>query len=88
MSEYNMQDWLDSHGPVKCCCGADAAKLGTYGHATWCDVYIAPVPLSDNCGCGIGGWHSPRCKHRVWPEEPVDELVVLQNKLKKIAEEL
>lgn len=91
MSGYNMQDWLNSMGydsTAKCECGCEAAKLGTYGHSPWCPVYIAPAPVSDTCRCSIGGWHSPLCRFRQWSEEPVDELKVMQDKLKKIAENL
>lgn len=86
MSGYNMQDWLNSMGyntTAKCECGCDTAKLGTYGHAPWCPVYIAPVPVTDHCGCGIGGWHSPLCAKRTWPDEVTDPVKKLQQDLKK-----
>lgn len=91
MTEYNgvnMQEWVDYYNPPKCQCGADKAKLGEYGHSIWCPVYKAPVPINDLCQCGIGSWHSPGCKFRIWPEEPVDELKKIREKMKIIVDKL
>jgi len=85
-------DELPNFEPVKCECGADKLKQGIYGHSTWCPLYIAPSPISDNCNCGgVPGrqhWHSPLCDKRQWHEPEKTELELLQIKLKKIAEEL
>lgn len=83
----NMQDWMIQN-PVRCCCGADKTGLTIYEHSTWCPLFIAPAPITDHCRCGVGGWHSPGCKNRVWPEEPVNELKKVQEYMKNIVDNL
>lgn len=77
----SMQDWQDSlYGfnvaPPKCVCGANTAKLGIYGHAPWCELFIAPVPVSDSCECGGSSWHSVNCKYR----KPEPEILESEDK--------
>lgn len=88
MSHIFSEQILSYYNTPRCECGADAAKLGEYGHARWCPMFIAPPPVNDKCECGIGGWHSPLCRNRQWPTEPVDELKLQQQRLRDCIEAL
>lgn len=91
-----MQNWLDGQGwtedshyvAPKCTCGATKCGQDKYSHSTWCDIFIAPMPIADNCRCGVGNWHSPLCKNRVWPEEPKNKLLELQKYMQQVIDEL
>ena len=85
-----MQEYLNYYGVsyYTCECGADKCRQDQYSHSIWCPKYIAPAPITDNCNCGVGPWHSPDCKKRVWPKKEVDAVQNLQLKLKKAVEQL